>query len=306
MRAFVACLFWLIACGPADAQEAVQEHGLGPYRFGMTVEEVRATAPRAQWVSERQDDEDVLSGGPRIVVGGSMDAALVFADGGLRGIVLVGLFAEPCESVVPIVVESLEPLYGPFRVLAPHALEPGRVDAVSRTQIGSEIRMRRIEADEEEGGDQAVVTSARYGAMTVVVQGREGRSEEAGQCRLRASFGPQSSWYRSDEGHGPTLAELDAAQTLAEPDWRVRPTANTFERYFPSEALQRRVDGLAVLDCLVIDRGTLNCRVMEVSPGGMGFGGAALGIAEDFRLRGGAGAYPVGHRIRVPIRFNVR
>lgn len=241
-----------------------------------------------------------------MVVGGSMDAVLVFADGVLRGIVLVGVFDEPCQSAVPIVVESLEPLYGPFQVLAPHALEPGRVDSVSRTQMGSEIRMRRVEREEEEGGDQAIVTSARYGAVTVVVQGREGRSGEAGQCRLRVSFGPRSIWHRSDEGDGPTLAELDAAQTLAGPDWRVRPTANAFARYFPSEAVERRIDGSAVLDCLVTDRGALNCRVMEESPVGMGFGGAALGVAGDFRLRGGVRPYPVGRRIRVPIRFNVR
>lgn len=111
----------------------------------------------------------------------------------------------------------------------------------------------------------------------------------------------------------PDAVEADAAPmetaydpgppVISTPHWLRRP--RDLERYYPARALQREIQGAAVLDCLVNTDGYLTCVVMSETPQGWGFGAAALNIAGDYRmspaLRDGV-AVEARYRMYVPFR----
>jgi TonB family protein len=111
---------------------------------------------------------------------------------------------------------------------------------------------------------------------------------------------------RALAAQGPTREALAAAPLLEHAFWIERPNARSFERYFPTDALLRGVSGRVVLDCLIGADGRLRCAVTEEQPADEGFGLAALGIAQDFRMAADVdGVSTTGKRVRVPIRFNL-
>jgi TonB family protein len=105
----------------------------------------------------------------------------------------------------------------------------------------------------------------------------------------------------------PSRAELDAAPLLASPiTWLERPTAQSFDRYYPQGAMDRNLQGRIVLECLIAPDGRLRCAVTEETPPGEGFGVAGLGVAQDFRIAPQMGGAPTaGRRVRIPISFQL-
>lgn len=93
--------------------------------------------------------------------------------------------------------------------------------------------------------------------------------------------------------------------TIENPRWLQRPS--DLARYYPSRALERGMEGEAVLDCLVGTSGALSCTVVTESPMNWGFGAAAIRIAEDHRMvpatRNGQ-AVEGRYRMRVPFEMN--
>jgi protein TonB len=87
--------------------------------------------------------------------------------------------------------------------------------------------------------------------------------------------------------------------------WLARPSAAEVAIFYPERALVRELPGSARLDCVVRSDGSLNCSVQAESPAGYGFGEAALGIAQSFRMaqRLGDGSATEGRHISVPIVF---
>jgi TonB family protein len=60
---------------------------------------------------------------------------------------------------------------------------------------------------------------------------------------------------------------------------------NAQQRYYPTQALERRIEGRAVLDCTLTQEGALQgCQVIEETPQNMRFGDAALRIACHIRV----------------------
>jgi TonB family protein len=111
---------------------------------------------------------------------------------------------------------------------------------------------------------------------------------------------------RALAARAPDRATLDAATLIERAQWIERPTAQSFARHYPGGALERGVSGRVVLECIVAADGRLQCAVIEEDPAGEGFGLAALGIAQDFRMAHEIdGQTTAGKRVRVPIRFNV-
>jgi protein TonB len=88
------------------------------------------------------------------------------------------------------------------------------------------------------------------------------------------------------------------------PRWSQRPT--NLERYYPRRALQREIEGAAVLDCLVSTAGELTCSVISETPRGWDFGAAALRMAADHRMVPATRAgVPVEGRYRMRVPFNL-
>jgi protein TonB len=89
--------------------------------------------------------------------------------------------------------------------------------------------------------------------------------------------------------------------------WLQRPSAQDFNRYYPSRAAEREQEGRVVLDCIVSADGRIACTVSSEDPTGWGFGEAALRISRNFRAAAQTsdGRPTSGGRARVPITFRL-
>lgn len=72
---------------------------------------------------------------------------------------------------------------------------------------------------------------------------------------------------------------------ITSPRWISRPSGEQLTRAYPSRALTADVSGVASLSCRVQAAGTVTgCTVMSETPGGYGFGRAAIGLSRYFRM----------------------
>lgn len=87
-------------------------------------------------------------------------------------------------------------------------------------------------------------------------------------------------------GAGTTTAQPPRAPSVInDPSWAARPSAAQMARAYPQRAIDRGVSGAASLSCVVrVDGGLTGCRIAGETPGGLGFGRAALGLTRDFRM----------------------
>lgn len=108
------------------------------------------------------------------------------------------------------------------------------------------------------------------------------------------------------------VASIDARPRLAtgpvqitQPVWTRRP--ENLARYYPRRALERGVEGVVMLDCLVSVDGSLSCATVSETPSGWGFADAAHRMAREHRMapatRDGA-AVEGRYRMRVPFDLN--
>jgi TonB family protein len=105
-------------------------------------------------------------------------------------------------------------------------------------------------------------------------------------------------------GLTPDLSQM--GHTVLPPSLVAAPTFAQIQAAYPVRALSDGIDGAAILDCLVTDKGRLDaCRLYAESPTGYGFGAAALDLASDFALKPRLfdGDPLGGAEVRVPVQF---
>ena len=103
----------------------------------------------------------------------------------------------------------------------------------------------------------------------------------------------------------PAAAAIGAPVEIANPYWRHRPT--DLDRFYPARALQRGMEGRAVLDCRVSATGALSCVVVSETPAGWGFGQAALRIAGEYAMEPAMrDGQPTVGRYRMNVPFTLR
>ncbi|HTX48254.1 MAG TPA: energy transducer TonB [Caulobacteraceae bacterium] len=104
----------------------------------------------------------------------------------------------------------------------------------------------------------------------------------------------------------PDLSQM--GHTVLQPALLSAPTFAQIQAAYPVRALSDGVDGVAILDCFVTDKGRLDaCRLYAENPTGYGFGAAALDLAADFTLepRRFDGDPVGGAEVHVPVPFQV-
>ena len=102
----------------------------------------------------------------------------------------------------------------------------------------------------------------------------------------------------------PDLTQM--GHTLVQPALVTAPTRAQIQAAYPVRALADQIDGAAILDCLVTDRGLLaKCVITGETPVGYGFGAAALDLVGDFVLKPRLiDGDPIGGaEVRVPVEF---
>ncbi len=95
---------------------------------------------------------------------------------------------------------------------------------------------------------------------------------------------------------------------ITAPSWIRKPNGDDLSRFYPPAALERGVEGRAVVDCLVTNEGLLtDCTVVMEEPAGMQFGAATLRVTSRFKMRPtAADGTPVGGaHVRLPMNWRI-
>lgn len=110
----------------------------------------------------------------------------------------------------------------------------------------------------------------------------------------------------------PILAAALAAGphpgVIVNPDWLKKPTGEDLEAHYPKLMEQMAIEGEVVVRCdVTIDGDAANCSVPFESPGGLGFGPAALSLTPlmKFTPKKVDGVAVAGGRMQTPIRFRL-
>ncbi len=96
--------------------------------------------------------------------------------------------------------------------------------------------------------------------------------------------------------------------TVTNPDWLRMPTGEEMANYYPEVARLISLNGHAAIVCDVTAQGTtVNCVVRSETLVGMGFGQAAISLADFFRMKPMTvdGAPVAGGKVTIPIAFMV-
>lgn len=69
-------------------------------------------------------------------------------------------------------------------------------------------------------------------------------------------------------------------------DWQRLPSGEDLQRYYPSEAMQQRLEGRATISCAVDTRGYFHeCLKLSEAPQGLGFGDAAVRMTPLYKVK---------------------
>jgi hypothetical protein len=281
----------------------------GGFRFGMTVDEARAVNPSLQEDPRRGADLVLLRGGsPATIAGFSFSPSLAFRYDRLKTVsfAAAGLVRDgaQCGDALLRVVTALEPTMGAFS--GPPSLdEYGAPSTTRSTPTGSTVRFYDIEAAQNSIG---FANQRNAGWVEVSSSASPYPRSTSGEwlCEIDLQF-RETLPPIFEPLQPPTAEQLAAAEFMEGRPWAVGIGGDEFEMTMPRIRWPDRAEVVVPLDCLVMDRGALNCVVVEEAPGGRWFGEMALRLSRFYRVdETRDGVTTLGRRVRPVVRVTVR
>ncbi len=95
---------------------------------------------------------------------------------------------------------------------------------------------------------------------------------------------------------------------IGKPDWLRKPTPAQMMGAYPDRAMRQNISGSARLSCKVTTTGTVrDCVVLSETPSEYGFGGAALRVSRNFRMKPQTidGQVIEGASVQIPLTFQL-
>jgi protein TonB len=81
------------------------------------------------------------------------------------------------------------------------------------------------------------------------------------------------------------VAPAPPLRVIEHPQWTQTPTASGYHHWYPAAAMERGIQGGAVVRCVVTaDGGLADCVVTSETPSGVGFGKASLRLVAQYRM----------------------
>jgi TonB family protein len=178
-----------------------------------------------------------------------------------------------------------------------HAVE-GRATLACQVATGGAMQNCSVAAESPQGfgfGDAALKLAPLFRLA----------GDGGGDVRIPIRFSVPDGPANSPED----LARLKALdpQGLADPIWLELPSERNIADVYPGEAINQGKGGYAVISCKVKSDGRLQgCRLLNETPGGLGFGTAAMRLAPRFRAyaRARDGSPTSGAEVVFPVRFD--
>lgn len=137
---------------------------------------------------------------------------------------------------------------------------------------------------------------------------RDGRDVEGGRVRRTIRFIQPPI---EDDPYAEWPEEIQAMLRLTPPpelpSWDDAPTSSEMLNAYPAEAHRNLIEGRANFSCTVRDDRRLNCEQVLERPTGNGFGDAATGVIERFRVSETSADFIARHRTEpflLPVSFS--
>lgn len=131
-----------------------------------------------------------------------------------------------------------------------------------------------------------------------------------GHCAAEVQEGGmQGLWAAAAIGLTVAGAVVGAARSAAEDKdsvWLTEPSFEDQARAYPHDAYRKKLSGDSAIRCAVAADGRLaDCVVVSETPSAMGFGAAALSLADRFRMKPQALAARTATTVTVPFRWKI-